>query len=30
VALHDRVHVARDGRIAETWTVTARARRLEF
>jgi len=30
VALHDRVHVVRDGRIAETWTVTARARRLEF
>ncbi len=30
VALHDRVHVVRGGAIAETWTVTARARRLEF
>ena len=28
VALHDRVHVVREGRLAEVWTVTARARRL--
>lgn len=28
VALHDRVLVVRDGRVAETWTVTARARWL--
>ncbi|MFM9080279.1 MAG: alanine racemase, partial [Opitutaceae bacterium] len=28
VALHDRVLVVREGRVAETWTVTARARRL--
>ncbi len=28
VALHDRVHVVREGRLAEAWTVTARARRL--
>lgn len=28
VALHDRVHVVREGRVADTWTVTARARRL--
>ncbi len=28
VALHDRVLVVRDGRVVETWTVTARARRL--
>ena len=28
VALHDRVHVVRAGRISEEWTVTARARRL--
>lgn len=28
VALHDRVHVVRDGRVAEEWPVVARARRL--
>lgn len=28
VALHDRVHVVRNGRIAEEWPVVARARRL--
>ncbi|MGH7956982.1 MAG: alanine racemase, partial [Opitutaceae bacterium] len=28
VALHDRVQVVRDGRVSETWPVTARARRL--
>jgi D-serine deaminase-like pyridoxal phosphate-dependent protein len=28
VALHDRVHVVRGGRITEEWIVTARARRL--
>jgi hypothetical protein len=28
VALHDRVHVVREGRVAEEWTVTARARKL--
>ena len=28
VALHDRVHVVRGGRVAEEWIVTARARRL--
>lgn len=28
VALHDRVLVVREGHVAETWTVTARARRL--
>lgn len=30
VALHDRVHAVRDGRVVAEWTVTARARRLEF
>lgn len=30
VALHDRVHVVRDGRIVEEWPVVARARRLTF
>ncbi len=30
VALHDRVHVVRAGRIGESWTVTARARRLSL
>lgn len=30
VALHDRVQVVREGRIAEEWPVTARARRLTF
>ena len=30
VALHDRVQVVRNGRITETWTVTARARRLSI
>lgn len=28
VALHDRVHVVRDGRVAEEWPVVARARRI--
>ena len=28
VALHDRVHVVRAGRVTEEWPVTARARRL--
>ncbi|MBL9189718.1 MAG: D-TA family PLP-dependent enzyme [Opitutaceae bacterium] len=30
VALHDRVFVVRDGRVAEEWPVVARARRLSF
>jgi D-serine deaminase-like pyridoxal phosphate-dependent protein len=30
VALHDRVHVVREGRVAETWPVAARARRLSI
>lgn len=30
VALHDRVLVVRDGRVAEEWPVVARARRLTF
>jgi D-serine deaminase-like pyridoxal phosphate-dependent protein len=30
VALHDRVLVARGGRVAESWPVVARARRLNF
>jgi D-threonine aldolase len=30
VALHDSVHVVRDDRITEEWTVTARARRLSI
>jgi D-serine deaminase-like pyridoxal phosphate-dependent protein len=30
VALHDRVQVVRGGRITETWTVSARARRLSI
>lgn len=30
VALHDRVHVVRSGRIAEEWPVIARARRLSI
>lgn len=28
VALHDRVHIVRDRRVVEEWTVTARARKL--
>lgn len=30
VALHDRAHIVRDRRIVETWSITARARQLEF
>ncbi|MEO6246477.1 MAG: D-TA family PLP-dependent enzyme [Opitutaceae bacterium] len=30
VALHDRVQVVRDHRIVDEWTVTARARRLQY
>ncbi len=30
VALHDRVQIVRDGRVAEEWSVAARARRLIF
>ena len=30
VALHDRVQVVKDRRVSETWTVTARARRLSI
>jgi D-serine deaminase-like pyridoxal phosphate-dependent protein len=30
VALHDRVHIVKSGRVTEDWVVTARARRLSL